>query len=135
MGQQQLLLLVIGIVIVALAVMAAFPVLDRGFKQDEADGLLDRSLAVATQAAAWRSKNQWYGGNGSYQRLASGGMGALALDSTNVRGRFSITAATATRLQVTGVSTRYPGVGVRVFLNDYRVDSTQVRFNGTITLP
>ena len=136
MGQQQLLLLVIGVVLVAFAIMAAFPVLERGFRQDEADGLLDRSLAIATHAAAWKTQNEWYGGgNGSYTRLRVGGMGMLALDSTSVRGRYAITAATPTTLQVTGVSTRYPGIGVRVFVTGYAVDSSRVSFEGAVTIP
>ena len=136
MGQQQLILLVIGVVIVALSVMAAFPVLERGFRQDEADGLLDRSLAIANHAAAWKTRSEWYsGGNGSYERLATGGLQMLALDDTNVRGRFAITAATANTVEVTGVSDRYPGVGVRVYVAGYSVDSSRVSFKGELTVP
>ncbi len=136
MGQQQLLLLVIGVVVVAFAIMAAFPVLERGFRQDEADGLLDRTLAIATHAAGWKTQNEWYGGGGgSYVRLAAGGIETLALDSTNVRGRFRITAATSRTLEVTGVSTRYPDIGVRVFVTDYSVDSSAVSFTGRLAIP
>ena len=136
MGQQQLLLLVIGVVLVAFAVMAAFPVLQRGFRQDEADGLLDRGLTIATHAAGWNTQNEWYGGGGgSYERLADNGIETLAIDSTTVRGRFVITAASANTLQVTGVSDRYPDIGIRVFVTGYDVDSSQVDFEGEIALP
>ena len=49
MGQQQLLLLIICVVLVGLAVVAAFTVLETNYRKDEADGLLERSLAIATQ--------------------------------------------------------------------------------------
>ena len=135
MGQQQLLLLVIGVVLVALAVMAAFPILERNYQQDEADGLLDRALAISTHAVQWKSINDPFaGGNQSYERLAENGLETLALNSSNVRGRFEITGATANSLEVTGVSDRYPGIGVRVFVNGYDVDSSAVSFDGDITL-
>lgn len=135
MGQQQLLLLVIGVVLVGLAVMASFTILERNYRQDEADGLLDRALSIATHAVYWKTKNDPFaGGNQSYARLASDGIGTLALDSTNVRGRFSITDATVNTLEVTGVSDRYPGIAVRVYVRGYDVDSSRVVFNGEISL-
>ena len=135
MGQQQLLLLVIGVVLVGIAVMAAFEVLDRNYRQDEADGLLDRALSISTHAVYWKSKNDPYaGGNQSYERLAAGGIATLALDSANVRGQFSITGATASTLEVTGVSDRYPGIGVRVYVTSYEVDSSSVSFDGDFSL-
>jgi hypothetical protein len=136
MGQQQLLLLVIGVIIVAFAVMAAFPVLERGFRQDEADGLLDRALAIANHAAGWKTKSEWYGGSGgSYEDLAANGLQTLALDSTNIRGHFAITGATANTLEVTGVSDRYDGIGVRVFVTGFEVDSSRVSFDGGLAIP
>lgn len=136
MGQQQLLLLVIGVVLVGIAVMAAFPVLERGFRQDEADGLLDRALAISTHAAQWKAKMDPYnGGNQSYEGLEDDGMGTLALDTTNTRGRFAITGATPTTLEVTGVSDRYPGIGVRVHVTDYDITSSEVSFDNAIAIP
>src|SRR5690606_27654331 len=137
MGQQQLLLLVIAVVLVGLAVVAGFEILQKGYRQDEADGLLDRSLAIATHAVYWKTKNDPFaGGSQSYEELAGGGLGLLGLDSTTVRGRFAITAATETTLEVTGVSTRpgFEDIGVRVYGNGYDVDSSAVRFDGSFTL-
>lgn len=135
MGQQQLLLLIIGVVLVGLSIVATFTILDRNYRQDEADGLLDRSLAIATQAAYWKAKNDPFaGGNQSYGLLEQGGMSRLALDSSNVRGRFSITSATPNTLEVTGVSDRYPGIGVRVYVHGYDIDSSRVAFDGRFAL-
>lgn len=135
MGQQQLLLLVIGIVLVGISIMAGFEILQKHFRHDEADGLLDRSLAIATHAVYWKSKNDPFaGGNQSYEELEENGIALLGLDSANVRGRFAITGATESTLEVTGVSDRYPEVGVRVYVNNYDVDSSAIRYNGTFTL-
>lgn len=134
MGQQQILLLVVCVVLVGLAVVATFTVLETNYRKDEADGLLDRSLAIATQAVYWKAKNDPYaGGSQSYELLEQGGMQRLALDSLNVRGRFSITDATPTTLEVTGVSDRIPGIGVRVYVTNYDVDSTATAFDGSIS--
>ncbi|WP_424520189.1 hypothetical protein [Rubrivirga sp.] len=115
--------------------MAAFPALDRSFRQDEADGLIDRSLAIAGYAVQWKITSDPYaGGNMSYERLADRGLRTLGLDTTTVRGRFAITEATPSRLVVTGVSERFPGIGVRAYITDYDVDSSIVDFDGGITL-
>ncbi len=135
MGQQQLLLLVIGVVLVGLAIAAAFPVLERNYQQDEADGLLDRALAISTHAVQWKSMNDPFaGGNQSYEHLEEGGLKTLGLDSTTVRGTFGISGATTNTLQVTGVSSRYPNIGVRVYVSGYDVDSSSVSFDSGITL-
>ena len=135
MGQQQLLLLVIGIIVVAFATLAGFEILQKHYRHDEADGLLDRSLAIATHAVYWKTKNDAFaGGDQSYESLGTDGLETLGLDSSNVRGVFAITGATPSTLEVSGVSTRYPEVGVRVFVTEYAIDSSRVNFNGAITL-
>ncbi|WP_412062588.1 hypothetical protein [Rubrivirga sp. IMCC45206] len=135
MGQQQLLLLVIGVVLVGLAIMAAYPILTKSFHQDEADALLDRALAITGNAVQWKITGDPYnGGNQSYERLAASGLRTLGLDSTTVRGRFRITEATPTTLEVTGVSDRYEGIAVRVFINQYDVVGSDISFDGEISL-
>lgn len=134
MGQQQLLLLIVCVVLVGLAVVASFTILQTNYQKDEADGLMERSLSIAAQAVYWKSKNDPFaGGSQSYQELAEGGMQRLALDSINVRGRFSFTNATTNTLEVTAVSDRIPGVGVRVYVSDYSVDSAATAFDGSIS--
>ncbi len=136
MGQQQLLLLVIAVILVGLATLVAFEVLQKHYRQDEADGLLDRSLAIATHAVSWKTRNDAFaGGNQSYERLREGGIALLALDSTSIRGRFAITDATVNTLEVTGVSTRYPEVAVRVYVTGYEVDDSDLFFDGSVTMP
>ena len=135
MGQQQLLLLVVGVVIVALAVVAAFPVVQKSVRQDEADGLMDRALTLASHAVYWRSSSYPYNvGSQSYERLEAGGIGELGSDDTTIRGTFAITGATAQTVEITGVSDRYPEVGVRVYVNDFSIDSSRTNYNGDFTL-
>ena len=135
MGQQQLLLLIIGIVIVGISVIAGLEMFQRGQRQDEADGLLERALAISTHAVYWKSKNDPFnGGNQSYQNLVPGGIEALALQPSNVRGQFDFTGATTETLEVTGISDRYPDIGVRVYIREYSIDSSRVVFDGSLSL-
>lgn len=136
MGQQQLLLLVIGVVIVGFATMAAFYMLDNSFKKDEADGLLDRTLAISTQAVSWKSRNDPFaGGNQSYARLAADGadpMEMLSLIDRNVRGTFRIVVVDNETIQVIGESERYPDIGVCTLVEGYKIERSFVRFDGNI---
>src|SRR5690606_17735501 len=122
MGLQQLFHLFITVDRVGHADVAVFEIRQKHYRQDEADGLLDRSLAIATHAVYWKSKNDPFaGGSQSYERLEEEGLQLLGLDSANVRGQFAITGATESTLEVTGVSDRYPEVGVRVYVNNYDI--------------
>ncbi len=58
----------------------------------------------------------------------------MSVDPTTVRGRFAITAATESTVEITGVSERRPGIGVRVTVRDYDVESSDVSFDGGIEL-
>ena len=136
MGQQQLLLLVLSVVLVGLAVVTTWPFIDRAVQQDDSDGLLDRALAISTYAVQWKTTmDPFNGGNASYAALAENGIERLSMDAENARGSFAITDATETTLEVTGVSRRYPKNGVRVWVTDYSIDSSRVVYDGSITLP
>ncbi len=135
MGQQQLLLLVIGVILVGLAVVAGIAAVQKYTRQDEADGLLDRSLAIASQAVYWKTKNDPFaGGNQSYAELATDGMQTLALDTATVRGRFRITGAWVDSVEISAVSVRYPDIGVRVTVDQYDIKRTVVAYDSTIGL-
>lgn len=137
MGQQQLLLLVIGVVIVGFATMAAFFILENSFKKDEADGLLDRTLAISTQAVSWKSRNDPFaGGNQSYMRLTGEGVDAmemLSLIDSNVRGTYRIIVVNDETIHVVGVSERYEGIGVCTLVEGYNIRRSIVRFDDSIS--
>lgn len=134
MGQQQLLLLVISMILVGVAVMAGFSAAETKLRQSEVDTLINRNLTIASEAVFWKTKRDPYsGGNASYAGLATDGMQTLFLGESTHNGTFKITRATTSELEITAVSTSYPEVGVRTFVTDYNIDSTAVRYDGTIT--
>jgi hypothetical protein len=135
MGQQQILLLVIGVILVGLATVMGMYIMQHYYQKDEADGLLDRSLAIATHAVYWKSKNDPFsGGSHSYARLAEAGLDMLALEDETIRGRFAIVYATVNDLQVAAVSDRFEGVGVCVVVNRYNIERSILKFDGSISL-
>ena len=135
MGQQQLLLLVLGVILVGVALIGAFGAFEKAARQDAADGLLDRALTVASDATKWKiTQDPYAGGNMSYEGLAADAFRTLGIDSVTTRGRFAITGATRETLEITGVSETYPEVGVRVYVANYTVESSDVSFDGDITL-
>ena len=62
MGQQQLLLLVLGIVIVGLAVVVGIQAFSENQKKANADALVMTGMRIATEAQAWLRKPAAFGG-------------------------------------------------------------------------
>lgn len=134
MGQQQLLLLLLGLVIVGIAVLVGLRAFEEGFRRGAADDILNRSIVLAQEAVQWRARSILLGGGeGSFIGLAEDPFGKLGFDAQTAHAEFSITEVTPTSLLITGVSRQHPDVGawVRVTVND--VDS-EVRFDGSIGL-
>lgn len=135
MGQQQLLLLVFGLIVVALAVLAALTAIPEKMRQSEADNLVNRNLEISTAAVAWKSiRDPYNGGNMKYTGLETNGFTKLFMESSTHRGEFEMTVPSAYKLQITGVSTRYSDIGVRTYVTDYKIDSTVIRFDGSFTI-
>ena len=65
MGQQQLLLLVLGIIIVGLAVVVGLQVFERSQKIQNADALVNDAVALAADVQAWSLKSTVMGGGGN----------------------------------------------------------------------
>ena len=65
MGQQQLLLLVLGIVIVGLAVVAGINAFDENQTKSSQDALTNEAFRLASDAKAWYNKPDQYNGGGS----------------------------------------------------------------------
>jgi hypothetical protein len=65
MGQQQLLLLVLGIVIVGLAVVVGIQAFGENQKKANADALVNDAIRIASDAQAWKLKPAAFGGGGS----------------------------------------------------------------------
>ena len=62
MGQQQLLLLVLGIVIVGLAVVVGIQAFSENMKKANADALVNDAIRIASDAQAWKLKPAAFGG-------------------------------------------------------------------------
>ena len=135
MGQQQLLLLVIGIIIVGVATMTGLEAFQKKQRQFAVDNLLDRTLEIATHAAHWKTKNDpFFMGDISYTNLGTGGLERLGLSDEIANGAYEITSASDNILVITGVSTRYDEIGVRVTLTNYEVTNTDVSYSDAINL-
>ena len=67
MGQQQLLLLVLGIVIVGLAVVVGIQAFGENQKKANADALVNDAIRIASDAQAWKLKPAAFGGGGDLQ--------------------------------------------------------------------
>jgi len=62
MGQQQLLLLVLGIVIVGLAVVVGIQAFSENQKKANADAIVNDAIRIASDAQAWKLKPAAFGG-------------------------------------------------------------------------
>ncbi|MEQ9105227.1 MAG: hypothetical protein RIE53_11090 [Rhodothermales bacterium] len=135
MGQQQLLLLVLGIIIVGVAIIAGMYAWEDQSAKVIADNLVNRNLEIANSAVFWKTKlDPFNGGNASYAGLAEDGMEKLSMNVETNYGTFAITAATASTVEITGVSKRDPNIGARTFVSGHAINQTDVSFTGGITL-
>lgn len=129
MGQQQLLLLVLGIVIVGLAVVVGIQAFSENQKKANADALVMTGMRIASDAQAWLRKPAAFGGavTGNGARPADFGTtecalcGNLSLDQlgypvdtngdyTDVNGSYSV-AIDGTTFEITGTSATTSGAG------------------------
>jgi hypothetical protein len=114
MGQQQLLLLVLGIVIVGLAVVVGIQAFSENQKKANADALVNDAIRIASDAQAWMLKPTAFGGGGNSCATTCDWTGSdfaqlgYATGSTggysNLNGAFTITSSGAT-LTIVGTST------------------------------
>ena len=117
MGQQQLLLLVLGIVIVGLAVVVGIQAFGENQKKANSDALVNDAVRIASDAQAWKLKPKAFGGGGDTDKDNFSGLGTdveqlgYEIGSQegcdtygNLNGCFTI-AGTDGLLTITGIST------------------------------
>lgn len=92
MGQQQLLLLVIGIVIVALAVVVGIQQYGEGSQKAEVDRLTVEAVRMATSASAWRSTPVAFGGGRGDATFARFSLANIGFSNPTVVGNGEISA-------------------------------------------
>jgi hypothetical protein len=114
MGQQQLLLLVLGIVIVGLAVVVGIQAFSENQKKANADALVNDAIRLASDSQAWMLKPEAFGGGGNkgdwqlltFQNLGyelGGGGSCAATEYGNLNGCFTL-APTAANVTITATS-------------------------------
>ncbi len=84
MGQQQLLLLVLGIVIVGLAVVAGINAFQENQLKSNKDALVTEAVRVATDIQAWKLKPSAFGGGGG--SFSGFNWAKISVDDSNVEG-------------------------------------------------
>ena len=136
MGQQQLLLLVIGLIIVGVAVLAGLFAVQDQLKKNQADNLVNRNLEIASSAVMWKTKRDPYvGGAGSYAGLNTNGFSQLFMESETDDANYLLLSPSPLDLEITGVAKRYPNICARTYVNDYDIVSTDIKYDGTYTIP
>ncbi len=72
MGQQQLLLLVLGIVIVGLAVVVGIQAFGENQKKSNGDALVNTGVRIANHMQAWALKHNAFGGPAAGEDIGDG---------------------------------------------------------------
>ncbi len=118
MGQQQLLLLVLGIVIVGLAVVVGIQAFGENQKKANSDALVNDGVRIASDVQAWTLKPAAFGGGDGVPTSVSLAKLGYNVDAdskyTNLNGVFTLT-PTASLVTISGSSAsnnNYITVGV-----------------------
>ncbi|MEM6784150.1 MAG: hypothetical protein AAF624_10515 [Bacteroidota bacterium] len=106
MGQQQLLLLVLGIVIVGLAVVVGIQSFSENQVKANADAQVNDAIRIASDAQAWNLKPTAFGGgNGAFTGLSLAKLGYEVDSNTqyaNLNGNYVIHTVSATGFYIVG---------------------------------
>ena len=114
MGQQQLLLLVLGIVIVGLAVVVGIQAFSENQKKANVDAMVNDGVRIASDAQAWALKPaQFGGGAGSFSDIDLNKLGyqpVAAADQSpltgevyrNLNGEYQVFEENATTIRIEG---------------------------------
>ena len=101
MGQQQLLLLVLGIVLVAVAIMGGVLIFEENLKKSNAESLISDAVNIATSAQSWKIRPATFGGQTGTPRndpmdFTGFDFNSISLESPyeTENGKFSFTADT-----------------------------------------
>ena len=128
MGQQQLLLIVLGTIIVGVAVVVGINMFTTGAVNAERDALLQDVNNVASSAASyWRKPSALGGGNRSFVGVTD--VTTFGADSSNANGNFVMSSVTALAFTLTATGAN-EGVIIVASLTQQGVSGTP-----TITLP
>ncbi len=128
MGQQQLLLIVLGTIIVGVAVVVGINMFTTGAINAERDALIQDVNNIASSAASyWRKPAALGGGARDFTGIAD--VTVFGADSSNANGIFTMTVTNATTIVVTATGAN-EGVVVVATITQQGVQGTPV-----ITMP
>ena len=116
MGQQQLLLLVVGIVIVGLAVVVGIQAFNENNRQSRLDYATNVGVRVAAEALAWKARPQALGGGEGTTRLSQVDFVKLGYDAPGTS--FYQVDIIDLRLRFENLNTAAPRVSVRELDNN-----------------
>ena len=110
MGQQQLLLLVLGIVVVSFMILGGVLMFETNMKQNNSDSLISDAIDIATAAQAWKVRPGSFGGQKGASRSNDMDYTGFTFDAISlttphvtINGEFSFT-ADSRGLIITGTS-------------------------------
>lgn len=102
MGQQQLLLIVLGVIIVGIAVAVGIQMFGKSAAQSNFDAVVGDLNTISSNAQGWYRKPTSMGGGG--RSFASITLASVGSPSSNTNGSYSITGTpTATSFVIQGV--------------------------------
>ena len=104
MGQQQLLLIVLGTMIVGVAVAVGINMFTTGAINSERDALMNDVGNVGALAASyWRKPKALGGGARSFAGVTN--IASFGLDSTNINGAYAMSSVTTNKFTLTATGT------------------------------
>lgn len=83
MGQQQLLLLVLGIVIVGIAAVAGIEAFSEGKDKAEREAAVSDAMRLISDIQAWNLKPAAFGGGSEANNFGNVSFGAIGIDPSN----------------------------------------------------
>jgi hypothetical protein len=137
MGQQQILLLIMAVIVVGIAVLLGIHLFSERFRAEQGDSLLNRNVHIAQEAINWRGRATIFagGGGGSFDPLGTDGLERLGFEESDPNGEYGIQTASGTTLEIVSVSTRFNGLGAYVRIVGDVIDSTAISYDGDFELP
>ena len=138
MGQQQLLLLVLGAIIVGVAIVVGINIFSTSAVNANRDAVVQDCLTIATKAQQWwRTPTVLGGGQRDFaaNEPAAGLLSVLHFPGTNENGSYAISSVTPDQFTITGTGTE-PGpdpdfLTVQLVVHGQSIDNPTINIPGS----
>ena len=101
MGQQQLLLIVLGVIVVGIAVALGINIFSESAAQANFDAVMSDMLRIASNAQQWYMKPTSLGGGG--RTFSSVSLTNINTSGSNANGNYSFSNITGANFDITGI--------------------------------